>query len=213
MVDLFDMKLKVVSNQHNVNNIIILKQIIKAMDLKKSKNIPKPTHFGENLKYLRRLNGLSQTELANQLGLNRNNIASYESGMVEPNTKIFLKTCTYFGVESKNMLAFKLSEKPIDDLAAVVVTSSEKPIDIYLKDQLDAFTKQTNEMTKIYEGYKALLQLRKVDNNQETGPLYSTLEDLIEILNNLISSNWQLIQSLYPTGDVNESNADVQKPE
>jgi len=172
--------------------------------IKKTKNIPKPTHYGKNLKYLRRLNGLSQTDLAAKLEINRNNVASYESSMVEPNAKTFLKTCAFFSIDARSMLSTELSQQSVEDLTSINLPESE--VSNYLKDQLDVFTKQTNEMTKIYEGYKELIAMRKDTKNEQTGSLYSTLEDLLEVLSSLISSNWKLIQSLYPTSDLEVEN-------
>ncbi len=167
--------------------------------VKKTKNIPKPTHFGKNLKFLRRLKGLSQTELAKNLELNRSKIASYESGMVEPNSGTFLKISRYFEVSSQDLLSQILSENPIDIINPPASTND--PLDNYLQDQLTNFTQQTNEMTKIYEGYSTLLDLKKEEVNGETGQLYSMLDDLLDILQKLIDANWKLIQSVFPGED------------
>ena len=43
-----------------------------------------PNFIASNLKVLRKSTGWSQTELAECVGLNRGNIASYESGCAEP---------------------------------------------------------------------------------------------------------------------------------
>jgi len=166
---------------------------------KKTKNIPKPTHFGKNLKFLRRLKGLSQTELAKILDLNRSKIASYESGMVEPNSGNFLKISGYFEVSSQDFLSQILSDNPLEILASPPPTND--PLDNYLQDQMTNFTKQTNEMTKIYEGYHTLLELKKEEMTEETGPLYSILDDLLDILHKLIEANWKLIQNIFPGDD------------
>lgn len=167
--------------------------------IRKSKSIPKPTHFGKNLKYLRRLRGISQTELASHLELKRNNIASYESSIVEPNTRNFLKICRYFEVSPSIMMSVNLTEQSIME----VPTNIESE---YLRSKLDEFKKQTNEMTKIYEGYSALMELKKEEKELETNILYTTFEDLLELLRNLISSNWDLIQSLFPKQNQSNSN-------
>ncbi|MDF1697040.1 MAG: helix-turn-helix transcriptional regulator [Saprospiraceae bacterium] len=164
---------------------------------KSSKKIPKPTHFGKNLKFLRRMKGLSQSELARQISLNRNNVASYESGLVEPNANNFLSVCSFFQVEPKDMLSQILSENPQEVVSHDV--QKNQVVDIYLADQLDQFVIQTNEMTKIYEGYLTLIDMKKdsevYTRNKE---LYSTLYDLIQLLHSLIDVNWNLIQSVYP---------------
>jgi transcriptional regulator with XRE-family HTH domain len=168
--------------------------------VKKSNNIPKPTHFGKNLKFLRRLKGLSQTAMAEKIGLSRNNIASYESGIVEPNGINFLATCEFFAIEPKFMLDTLLVDHPLDNKNG----ENEEPgvLDKYLIDQLDQFVIQTNEMTKVFEGYKAFFDMKK-SSSPEKGhrELYATLEDLLDLLEKLIGSNWGLIQSVVPSPD------------
>jgi len=163
---------------------------------KKTKNIPKPTYFGKNLKFLRRLKGISQTQLATDLDLNRSKIASYESGMVEPNTATFLKISAYFEISAQEILSQVISENPIEIISHTVPT--DDVLESYLQEQMSNFTQQTNEMTKIYEGYQTLLELRKEEINDETGPLYAVLDDLLDILQKLIETNWQLIQNIFP---------------
>ena len=170
---------------------------------KKTKNIPQPTHFGKNLKFLRRMKGLSQTELANEVGLSRNNVASYESGIVEPNVKKFLATCIYFSVEPKNMLETILSEHPVE--VTPIKSEATGVVDKYLNDHLEQFVIQTNEMTKVFDGYKTFFEMKKEsDNYKNNTELYSTLEDLLELLQALIGSNWNLIQSVYPDQNQND---------
>lgn len=164
---------------------------------KKTKKIPKPTYYGMNLKFLRRMQGLSQSKLATLLGMSRNNIASYESGLVEPKVAKFIETCLYFNVEPNDMLETKLSESPGESLN--VNETNQGPVDSYIGQQMDSFVQQTNEMTKVYEGYKTLYEMKKEEdsyaNNKE---LYATLDNLIELLGSLVASNWNLIQDIYP---------------
>ncbi len=53
----------------------------------------------QNLRYLRKLAELSQQALAKKVGLNRGNIASYEKGAAEPNTKNLLKIVRFFNID------------------------------------------------------------------------------------------------------------------
>jgi len=170
------------------------------MNNSRKKNIPKPTHFGKNLRFLRRLKGLSQSKLASQTGMSRNNIASYESGMVEPNGANFLKVCSYFSVDPRDMLENILSETPIES------TAHHRPTDgvvgNYLSDHMSQFVVQTNEMTKILEGYKTYYDLRRSDDSKESHrDLYATMDDLLSLLESLIKSNWSLISSVLPADE------------
>ena len=49
-----------------------------------------------NIRYLRKKMNLSQEELANAIGLNRGNIASYESGTAEPKIANLVKMSKLF---------------------------------------------------------------------------------------------------------------------
>jgi transcriptional regulator with XRE-family HTH domain len=166
-----------------------------AAPIKKTKNIPKPTHFGKNLKFLRKLSGLNQTQLADHLGLTRNNVASYESGLVEPNMKKYLATCRFFNIPPKDMLDSILSDH-MDDLAKV---KSEDPIDHYIVDQIEEFILQTNEMTKVIEGYKAFYQMKRESETYRTNKgMHAILEDLLELLSALSAVNWEFVEKVYP---------------
>jgi transcriptional regulator with XRE-family HTH domain len=165
---------------------------------KKNKNIPKPTNFGKNLKFLRRINSLSQGELAAATEMTRNNIASYESGIVEPNAKKFLDVCKFFSVSPESMLEDTMFDNPSQ--SALVDKKEMGVVDKYLSDQIETFVIQTNEMTKVYEGYKAFLEMQQTSEKYNLNrELYSTLEDLLDLLSSLIKSNWKLIQSIYPS--------------
>lgn len=172
-------------------------------ETRKTKNIPKPTYYGMNLRFLRRMHGMSQTKLATHLDMSRNNIASYESGVVEPNVKKFIATCQYFNISPKDMLETILSESPAKSLH--VAEGEQGPIDTVVYQQMDSFVKQTNEMTKVYEGYKALYEMKKEESNYDKHrELYATLDNLIELLGSLVKSNWNLIQTVYPNGTEEE---------
>ena len=54
-------------------------------------------YFSLNIKYLRNLKKLSQEKLAEELGLNRGNISSYESG-TEPEMKVIFTIAKYFNI-------------------------------------------------------------------------------------------------------------------
>ena len=107
----------------------------------KKKSIPKPTHFGKNLKFLRRLSSLSQTGLANALEIKRSNIASYESGIVEPKASLFLKTCIFFSKAPAEMLETVLSEQAVESLPISLPENNTKQA---------ILNEQSNTYTPIY---------------------------------------------------------------
>ena len=164
---------------------------------KKVKNIPKPTNFGKNLKFLRRIAGLSQTQLAAEIEISRNKVASYETGIVEPNAITFLKFCDFFKIQPNAFLLEIFVENPTDVYSPI--DEGESEITSFLQEQIDEFVVQTNEMTKILQGYTSFIEIQKdKDSYLNNRPLYSTIEDLLSLLRMHIDSNWKLIQAIIP---------------
>lgn len=172
--------------------------------IKKKNQIPKPTYFGTNLKFLRRINGQSQKALAEHLGISRNNIASYESGVVEPNAKTFIKTCDYFLIKPHKMMSTVLEDAGVDN-AIGLDYDNLNTVDKFINDQLEAFVSQTNEITKVLEGYEALEKIKLGQENSNTSiELTTSYRDLIELLKTLIHTNWDFIQLVLPSRSLNE---------
>ena len=63
-----------------------------------------------NLRVLRKEAGWSQTDLAHRVGLNRGNIASYESGNAEPSICKLLRVGKLFGVRTRDLTRRDLRE-------------------------------------------------------------------------------------------------------
>ncbi|CAH1001807.1 hypothetical protein LEM8419_02714 [Neolewinella maritima] len=62
-----------------------------------------PNYIATNLRILRRQAGWSQTELAERVGLNRGNIASYESGSAEPSICKLLRISNLFDITTRDL--------------------------------------------------------------------------------------------------------------
>lgn len=69
-----------------------------------------PNFIAANLKLLRRSAAWSQTELATRVGLNRGNIASYESGNAEPSICNLLRIGNLFNVTTRDLTRRDLSD-------------------------------------------------------------------------------------------------------
>lgn len=67
--------------------------------------------FKDMLKYFRLREGLSQTELANKVGVSKSTIAMYESGNRNPSYEIEEALADFFNV-SINLLRGKADEEP-----------------------------------------------------------------------------------------------------
>lgn len=68
------------------------------------------TYIGTNLRYFRKMAGLSQQGLAMQIGLNRGNIASYEKGAAEPSSTTLLKLSRFFQIDLVDFIEHDLSQ-------------------------------------------------------------------------------------------------------
>ena len=80
-------------------------------------------HLKDNLKYLRAKHKLTQTHLADALGLNRPVIGSYEEGRAEPKAEVLIQMSKYFGVAAEALIEQDLSRK----------NSAEKIVDQKIK--------------------------------------------------------------------------------
>ena len=54
--------------------------------------------IGENLKLLRKRKGISQEEIATDLGLTRSSYSGYENGVAEPNIETLIKISEYYDI-------------------------------------------------------------------------------------------------------------------
>lgn len=76
-----------------------------------------PSYLATNIRFLRRQRQMSQEELAQRVGLNRGNIASYENGTAEPKICNLLKISELFGVTILDITQKNLSD-PLEMSAA-----------------------------------------------------------------------------------------------
>ena len=165
----------------------------------KKKSIPKPTHFGKNLKFLRRINGLSQQELAKKLGMNRNNIASYEASSSEPSALVFLKISKFFNQDPAEMLELIMIDHKIEN-SQITVPSLEPLQQHQFEENLNQIIHDTNEMTKIFNGYTSLIEMKNRNKEDKVSvELYSSFTDILDLLQSLITLNWDFIQKTVPS--------------
>lgn len=60
--------------------------------------------YGERIKELRLERGLTQTELAKELGVTQKNISKYELELLDLNTQMICKLCKFFSVSADYLL-------------------------------------------------------------------------------------------------------------
>lgn len=119
-------------------------------------------NFPENLKKLRKINKLSQLDLAEKLGVTRQSISYYENGNVEPSINFIIQLSSLFNCSIDSLLF----EKHDTDLLNVEVLSNIKKANYLINLNLDIV--DSNKIINLLENKKK--------------HLYKTIDDL----NNLI---------------------------
>jgi len=61
----------------------------------------------ERLKELREEKGLSQTQIADAIGIRQQTISQYEKGITQPDIQTIKKLCDFFDVSADYLLGFK----------------------------------------------------------------------------------------------------------
>lgn len=134
------------------------------------------TPFSRNLKSLRRARGLSQEKLAQEVGLKRSNIASYETGTVEPNAANFLRIAYFFDADPALLLELELADHP-------VLSTDNNPQQEHLLEMLSRFSSKTNDADKVAQGFREYLLLSP--EQEKTG----NLKAVLDILERLVAIN------------------------
>ena len=67
--------------------------------------------FASNMKYLRKKKGLTQSDLANKMGINRPKIGSYEEGRAEPKLTTIQRISNFYKVNIDDLLELDLSKE------------------------------------------------------------------------------------------------------
>lgn len=167
--------------------------------------------ISDNIRYLRNKKGISQTALADAIGLKRGNIASYEKGLAQPNIESLLKLADYFGVDLNMMLKEDISQQ---DTLKERRESSHSITDNFnlkglkdriqslkgTKDSLSQVTQLKNQnadIKKMLEGFKSYQQFRmdklQYHKDNELLKLATDYDKLLELLETVLQSNKELI--------------------
>ncbi|MBK7131242.1 MAG: helix-turn-helix transcriptional regulator [Crocinitomicaceae bacterium] len=59
--------------------------------------------IGDNLKLLRKRRGVSQEEIATELGLTRSTYSGYENGIAEPSIETLIKISAYYDMSFRQV--------------------------------------------------------------------------------------------------------------
>ena len=119
-------------------------------------------NFPENLKKLRKINKLSQLDLAEKLGVTRQSISYYENGNVEPSINFIIQLSSLFNCSIDSLLF----EKHDTDLLNVEVLCNIKKANYLINLNLDIV--DSNKIINLLENKKK--------------HLYKTIDDLNDLI-------------------------------
>ena len=72
------------------------------------------THLiGDNIRYYRKINNMSQEELAEKLDVTRQSVSLWESGQTQPSLDNIIALSKIFGVSTDDLLTSKSAEEPV----------------------------------------------------------------------------------------------------
>ena len=73
------------------------------------------SRLSENMKLIRLYAGISQSQLARELCVSRNQINNYENAISEPSIGVLHKFCAYFKVSMDGVVGMELKARILDE--------------------------------------------------------------------------------------------------
>lgn len=177
--------------------------IAKFSLLCKERIMEKTTVLANNIRFLRKREGLNQEQLGQELKIKRSNIASYEAKNVEPRLRIILELAKYFDIDIQTLLETRLDET----IDYPKFSSGIKPPQ-HLKLEADkvakteditAFLDKNEKVKKILIGFKTLYNFRKAkisDTTPSKDKILSDIDNFIMLIEHLLAHNESLVKSL-----------------
>ena len=168
--------------------------------------------FPQNLKYLRKMARLSQEQLAEQLGLNRGNITSYEKGTAHPAIKKLISMSNFFGISVNDLYEIQIENttlykgkdgrlKSMDQLIleeADILTSKRENSSVLELHPMDYKT-NANNFREAFTDFKSLMENRNSSIMLVSNEIKKIVDDytsLANLLENILYSNAVLIEKL-----------------
>ena len=169
-------------------------------------------YFADNLKFLRKGRGISQGQLAEEIGLNRGNIASYEKGIAEPSMTNLMKIVKYFNIDFRDLVETdlanqeavrnelaKIGEMSTDEISTTLQEEDLKNELITNKRKLENFVSQSDSMQKILDGFRQFHRFKMTQNaevSEEVKKMAENYEELLDLMQSLLNLNQDLLKSV-----------------
>ncbi|MCO6480892.1 MAG: helix-turn-helix transcriptional regulator [Phaeodactylibacter sp.] len=149
----------------------------------------------QNLRLLRKQLKLSQEELANRVGLNRGNIASYENGTAEPKICNLLKIANLFGISIIDITQKDLSdEKALSEANSTYQNLSSNELEL-----MQQFLRRADELEKVFQSihtcflFKAKSMDEDIKESKEMQMVAMKFEELFDTCQDLMHNHRALI--------------------
>lgn len=144
--------------------------------------------LASNIRHLRKQLSISQEELANRLGLNRGNIASYEKGTAEPKICNLLNLAHFYKVPVNDLIS-------VDLHCPVALKTAKDNYRYELKEEdkvkLEEFIKQAEELRTVMQSLKVCHQYQLKNVNE----MPAELQPIVSNFNQLCSAGGHLMQA------------------
>jgi len=90
-----------------------------------AKNSSKKSKISKNIRKIRTIKGISQTVFAEDFGINRANISSYEEGRAEPKMDLVIKIANKFGLDVEKLYTKDLTVNDLTNFSPPSFENSE----------------------------------------------------------------------------------------
>ena len=148
--------------------------------------------LGHNIRCLRKRLNLSQEELANHLGLNRGNIASYEKGSAEPKICNLFKLANFFKVSLVDLTRRNLQ----DDTTLNSASTHFNAFSSVEAASLDDYENKAEELQMVMEGLHSYhnYKMKCFESlPKDMQRIVTNYEKLFELTQELMESHKQLL--------------------
>lgn len=146
---------------------------------------------------------MSQDALATELGINRSNIAAYESKNVEPRLKIILELSKLFNVSVQTLIESEI-KKDSDIEAPGTLSPSDinigtGPLNIQNRENIKEFIEKSIKIRKVLEGFKSFYNFKKEQIktiSDEDKKLHFDIENFLQLMEHLLNYNESVIKTM-----------------
>lgn len=143
-------------------------------------------YLHKNIRFLRKELKISQEELANRIGLNRGNIASYENGSAEPKICNLLKLAHIFKVTISDLTQKDLTRE--EAYSSAILASKIDPNDKQ-SEVLEEYFSRAEELRKVIESLHTCHSFKvksTEDLTKEGRVMHTNFEQMYELALNAL---------------------------